>query len=253
MRRRFALDLYLVTDRAMCAARGGLERTVAEAATGGATMVQLRDDDTPATELVELARRLKAVLAPARVPLIVNNRLDVALAAGADGLHVGQADTPPREARARLGPEPILGLSVTDPAQLAAVDPALVDYLGVGPIFATSTKPDAAPAMGLSGLAATRAGTALPIVAIGGIDLSNAAAVVRAGADGVAVVSAICAADDPLAAAVSLLRAVEDAKAGAGLPARGPTAQAGDPPSLVGDGASGHRPEKTIPPGTARR
>ena len=218
MRRRFALDLYLVTDRAMCAARG-LERTVAEAVAGGVTMVQLRDAETPAAEFVELVRRLKAVLAPARVPLIVNNRLDVALAAGADGLHVGQADTPPAEARARLGPDLILGLSVTDPAQLAAVDPALVDYLGVGPIFATATKPDGAPAMGLSGLAATRAGTALPIVAIGGVDATNAAAVIRAGADGIAVVSAICAAGDPLAAAASLLRAVEEAKAGAGLPA----------------------------------
>jgi thiamine-phosphate pyrophosphorylase len=212
MRRLFALDLYLVTDRAMCAAHG-LERTVAEAVAGGVAMVQLRDDETPAAELVELARRLKAVLAPARVPLIVNNRLDVALAAGSDGLHVGQADTPPAEARARLGPEPILGLSVTDPAQLAAVDRALVDYLGVGPIFATSTKPDAAPAMGLSGLAATRAGTGLPIVAIGGIDATNAAAVIRAGADGIAVVSAICAAGDPRSAAAALARTITEAKA----------------------------------------
>jgi thiamine-phosphate pyrophosphorylase len=215
MRRRFALDLCLVTDRALCAARG-LERTVADAVAGGATMVQLRDDETAAPELIELARRLRGILAPAGVPLIVNNRLDVTLAAGAGGLHVGQADAPPAEVRARLGPEPILGLSITDPAQLAAVDPTLVDYLGVGPIFATSTKPEAAPAMGLSGLVATRAGAALPIVAIGGVDATNAAAVIRAGADGVAVVSAICAADDPLAAAASLLRAVEGAKAGAG-------------------------------------
>ena len=213
MRQRFALDLYLVTDGAMCAARG-LERTVAEAVAGGATMVQLRDDDTPAPELIDLARRLKGILAPARVPLIVNNHVDVALAAGADGLHVGQTDTPPAEARARLGPEPILGLSVIDPAQLAAIDPALVDYLGVGPIFATSTKPDAAPAMGFTGFAATRAGTALPIVAIGGIDATNAAAVIRAGADGVAIVSAICAAGDPSSAAVTLARTVKEAKAG---------------------------------------
>jgi thiamine-phosphate pyrophosphorylase len=253
MRRRFALDLYFVTDRAMCGTRGGLERTVAEAVAGGVTVVQLRDDETPAPELVELARRLKGILAPARVPLVVNNRLDVALAAGADGLHVGQADTSPPAARIRLGPDLILGLSVTDPAQLAAVDPALVDYLGVGPVFGTSTKPDAAPAMGLAGLAATCAGTALPIVAIGGIDLSNAAAVVRAGADGVAVVSAICAAGDPLAAAASLLRAVEEAKAGVGLPARAPAAQVGNPPSLVGDGESDRWRKKTIPPGTARR
>lgn len=211
MTRGFAPDLYLVTDRAMCAARG-IERTVAEAVAGGVTMVQLRDDKTPTPELIELARRLKGILAPAGVPLVVNNRLDVALGADADGLHVGQADTPPAEARARLGPDPILGLSVTDPAQLAAVDSALVHYLGVGPIFATSTKPDAAPAMGLSGLAATRAGTALPIIAIGGIDATNAAAVIRAGADGIAAVSAICAAGDPSSAAVALARTIRDAK-----------------------------------------
>ncbi|HEX6015948.1 MAG TPA: thiamine phosphate synthase [Geminicoccaceae bacterium] len=211
MTRGFAPDLYLVTDRAMCAARG-IERTVAEAVAGGVTMVQLRDDKTPTPELIELAQRLKGILAPAGVPLVVNNRLDVALGADADGLHVGQADTPPAEARARLGPDPILGLSVTDPAQLAAVDSALVHYLGVGPIFATSTKPDAAPAMGLSGLAATRAGTALPIIAIGGIDATNAAAVIRAGADGIAAVSAICAAGDPSSAAVALARTIRDAK-----------------------------------------
>jgi thiamine-phosphate pyrophosphorylase len=211
MTRGFAPDLYLVTDRAMCAARG-IERTVAEAVAGGVTMVQLRDDKTPTPELIELARRLKGILAPAGVPLVVNNRLDVALGADADGLHVGQADTPPAEARARLGPDPILGLSVTDPAQLAAVDSALVHYLGVGPIFATSTKPDAAPAMGLSGLAATRAGTALPIIAIGGIDATNAAAVIRAGADGIAAVSAICAAGDPSSAAIALARTIRDAK-----------------------------------------
>jgi thiamine-phosphate pyrophosphorylase len=211
MRGTFAPDLYLVTDRAMCAGLG-IERVVAEAVAGGVTMVQLRDDATPAPDLVDLARRLVALLAPVAVPLIVNNRLDVALAAGAHGLHVGQTDTPPAEARRRLGPGPILGLSITDPAQIAAVDPGAVDYLGVGPIFATSTKPDAAPAMGLAGLAAARAATALPIVAIGGIDAASATAVIRAGADGLAVVSALCAAPDPRAAALRLGRTIAAAK-----------------------------------------
>lgn len=198
--------LYLITDRLLCA-RLGIERVVAEAVAGGVTLVQLRDDATPAPELVGIARRLKAVLAPAGVPLIVNNRLDVALAAGAEGVHVGQADAAPAEARARLGPAAILGLSVTHPSQLAAVDATLVDYLGVGPIFATGTKPDAAPPLGIAGLAAARAATALPIVAIGGIDGGNAAEVARAGADGLAVVSAVCAAADPRAAARRLLLA----------------------------------------------
>ncbi|MEK0082700.1 thiamine phosphate synthase [Benzoatithermus flavus] len=213
MRRRFALDLYLVTDRAMCA-RLGIERVVADAVAGGVTLVQLRDDVTPAAELVAIGRRLKALLAPADVPLIVNNRLDVALACGADGIHVGQSDAPPAEARARLGERAILGLSITDPVQLGSVDPALVDYLGVGPIFATATKEDAAPAMGLAGLAAARAATTLPIVAIGGIAEGNAAEVVRAGADGIAVVSAICAADEPRAAAERLARTVVEARRG---------------------------------------
>lgn len=210
MRRRFALDLYLVTDHAFCAALG-IERVVAEAVAGGVTMVQLRDDDTPTDELIAIARRLGAILAPTGVPLIVNNRVDVAVAAAA-GLHVGQGDLPAVTARARLGAAAILGLSITDPRQLASVDPAIVDYLGVGPIFATATKPDAAPAMGLLGLAAARAGTRLPIVAIGGLDLTNTAAAIRAGADGVAVVSAICADADPRAAARALARTVVDGK-----------------------------------------
>jgi thiamine-phosphate pyrophosphorylase len=211
MRRRFALDLYLVTDRVLCA-RLGIERVVAEAVRGGVTLVQLRDDDTPEGELVEIGRRLKVLLAPSGVPFVVNNRLDVALACGADGAHVGQSDSSPAAARERLGPAALLGLSITDPAQLATVDPGIVDYLGVGPIFATATKPDAAPAMGLAGLAAARAATTLPIVAIGGIAEANAAAIVRAGADGIAVVSAICAAADPRASSERLARAVAQEK-----------------------------------------
>jgi thiamine-phosphate pyrophosphorylase len=207
MTRRFDLSLYLVTDREQCA-RLGIERVVAEAVAGGVTLVQLRDDDTPDAELVEIARRLRAVLEPSRVPLIVNNRIDVALAAGAAGAHVGQADAPPAAARARLGPDAILGLSITHPVQLAAVPPSKVDYLGVGPVFATRTKPDAAPPLGLVGLAATRAATSLPIIAIGGVDHVNAADVLRAGADGIAVVSAICAASDPRVAASRLASAL---------------------------------------------
>lgn len=205
--RRFDLSLYLVTDHVMCASLG-LERVVAEAVAGGVTMVQLRDDDTPVAELIELARRVRSLLEPSGVPLIVNNRLDVTLAAGADGAHVGQGDVHAAEARRRLGPDAILGLSITDPAQLARVDPSLVDYLGVGPVFATATKADAAPAMGLEGLAAVSTATSLPIVAIGGIDHVNAGAVSRAGAAGVAVVSAICAAPDPRHAAAMLAGAV---------------------------------------------
>jgi thiamine-phosphate pyrophosphorylase len=212
VRGKLALDLYLVTNRNLCAARG-IERVVQEAVAGGVTMVQLRDDETPAAGVAELARRLVALLAPAGVPLIVNNRVDVAAASGAAGAHVGQGDAPPAEARGMLGAAAILGLSITDPGQLAAVDPKLVDYLGVGPVFATATKPDAAPAIGTAGLAACRARTALPIVGIGGIDRGNAASVVEAGADGVAVVSAICGAADPAAAARDLVQVMTATKA----------------------------------------
>jgi thiamine-phosphate pyrophosphorylase len=212
VRGKLALDLYLVTDRSLCAARG-IERLVQEAVAGGVTMVQLRDDETPAAELAELARRLVALLAPTGVPLIVNNLVGVAAASGAAGVHVGQGDAPPAEVRGVLGTASFLGLSITEPGQLAAVDPKLVDYLGVGPVFATATKRDAAPAIGTSGLAACRERTALPIVGIGGIDRGNAASVVEAGADGVAVVSAICGAADPAAAARDLARVVTAAKA----------------------------------------
>ena len=213
MRRRFALDLYLVTDRRLCAAQG-VERVVGEAVAGGVTMVQLRDDVTPTAELVGLARRLVGLLAPTGVPLIVNNRIEVAMAAGAAGVHVGQADASPAQVRRRLGAMSLVGLSITAPEQVGAVDPGVVDYLGVGPIFATATKADAAPPMGLDGLAAVRARSPLPIVAIGGIDRGNAAAVIAAGADGIAVVSAVCAAAEPMAAARDLAGLVAGARNG---------------------------------------
>jgi len=207
----FVLDLYLVTDRELCGARG-VEAVVAEAIAGGTTMVQLRDDVTTDAELVVLARRLVALLKPTKVPLIVNNRIEIAVAAGAAGVHVGQSDASPVEARSRLGPSAIVGLSITEAAQLAAIPADAVDYLGVGPLFATATKPDAAPAMGLAGLAEIRPRTRLPIVAIGGLDRANAAAAIAAGADGIAVVSAICAAASPRSAAQELSGLIQAAR-----------------------------------------
>jgi thiamine-phosphate pyrophosphorylase len=194
---RTALDLsvYLVTDRELCGSRGTLE-TVRRAIAAGATIVQMRDPFAKTRVLVEEARALAALLRPAGVPFIVNDRVDVAIAAEADGVHLGQSDMSVGDARALVGPQPIVGLSITSMADLEASDLAGVDYLGVGPVFATATKADAAPAMGLAGLAAVRAACGLPIVAIGGIAVDNAAEVIAAGADGVAVVSAICAAPD---------------------------------------------------------
>ncbi len=215
MSRPFDLTLYLVTDPRLVAARG-LVATVAAAVKGGATIVQLRDPDAHGRALVEQARALKALLAPLRIPLIINDRVDVAVAADADGVHLGQDDMAPADARALLGPERILGLSVGTPAEFAAsnigIDIGVVDYLGVGPVKATGTKKDAGAAIGTSGVTAVRALTRLPIVGIGGIDGALAAEVIRAGADGVAVVSAICAAPDPEHAARALLSAVTAAR-----------------------------------------
>lgn len=196
------LRLHLVTDAALCGPRG-VEAVVAAAVRGGATCVQLREKQLDTRPFVERARALKALLAPLGVPLIINDRLDVALAVGADGVHVGQSDLPPEDVR-RLMPHALIGLSVENPEQVRAAADMPVDYLGVSPAFSTPSKQDTAPALGLEGLRAMRALTDLPLIAIGGIDLNNAAQVLAAGADGLAVVRALCAAPDPAAAAQAL-------------------------------------------------
>lgn len=205
------LRLHLVTDSALCGARG-VAAVVDAAVRGGVTCVQLREKALDTRAFVERARALKALLAPLGVPLIVNDRLDVALACGADGVHVGQTDMPPGDVR-RLMPEALIGLSVETPEQVRAAEHEPVDYLGVSPVFATSTKPEAAAALGLAGLRAMRALTRRPLVAIGGIGILNVADVVAAGADGVAVVSALCAAGDPAAAAAAFRAALAGASA----------------------------------------
>ena len=197
-----ALRLHLVTDSALCGARGML--AVVEAAVrGGVTCVQLREKSLATRAFVERARALKAWLLPLGVPLLINDRVDVALACGADGVHVGQSDMAPEDVR-RLMPGGLIGLSVESLAQLDAAERAPVDYYGISPVFATRSKHDAAPALGLDGLRAIRAGTRRPLVAIGGIDAGNAAQVMAAGADGLAVVSALCSSADPEATARDL-------------------------------------------------
>jgi thiamine-phosphate pyrophosphorylase len=211
MIRPFDLSVYLITDRALSGARGVLE-TVAAAIAGGATMVQLRDPEAKTRALVEEARAIHALTRPAGVPFIVNDRVDVALAAGADGVHVGQADMTVADVRALIGPKPILGLSITSEADLDVSDFRGVDYLGVGPVFQTSTKPDAAPPINAGGLEAIVARTKIPIVAIGGLHAGNAADAITAGAHGIAVVSAICAAPDAEAATRELAEIVKVAR-----------------------------------------
>ena len=207
----FDPTLYLVTDPALGRGRP-LAEIVAQAVRGGVTLVQLRDKAADGRALLEEARALIALLAPHSVPLIVNDRVDVALAAGAAGCHVGQSDLPAAAARALLGEDAILGVSLDAVHQVAAVDPALVDYVAHGPLAPTLTKADAGGPVGAEGLAMVRRLTALPLVAIGGIDAGNAGAAIRAGADGIAVVSAIMAAADPTAASRELRAAIAAAR-----------------------------------------
>ncbi|MBW6392761.1 thiamine phosphate synthase [Billgrantia antri] len=198
------LSLYLVTDPELCA-RQGLVETVVAAVRGGVTVVQLRDKHASDGEMIDQARRLKAALAGSGVPLIINDRLAVALESGADGLHIGQDDGDVAAARSALGEAAILGLSVQNHDQLARLDPARLDYLGFGPVFATTTKRNHATPLGFDGLAALVAASPLPAVAIGGLKAEHARQVHAAGAKGPAVVSAICGQPDPEVAARAFL------------------------------------------------
>lgn len=207
----FDLSLYLVAGSEALAGRD-LVAVVAAAVSGGVTLVQLREKAMASDRMVERARALKAVLAPLGIPLIINDRLEVTLAAAADGLHLGQDDMAPAEARAALGPDKILGVSAGDAEEAAIADPALVDYVGVGPVYPTGSKADAGEAIGLTGLTAMRRLLSLPMVAIGGIQADRAAEVMACGVEGVAVVSAICAAADPEAAARALRRKIDSGR-----------------------------------------
>jgi thiamine-phosphate pyrophosphorylase len=197
-------SLYLVTDRELAGNRP-IEQVVAKAVQGGVSAVQLREKDCSTFEYVALANKIKSIVEHAGVPLIINDRIDVALACHADGVHIGQNDMPYSEARRILGNDVIIGLTVESIEQARIAEQLDADYLGVSTVFATPTKTDTVHEWGLSGLAALRKHSRHMLVAIGGLNNNNIGAVIKAGADGVAVVSAICAAPDPKAAA-SVLR-----------------------------------------------
>jgi thiamine-phosphate pyrophosphorylase len=195
--------LYLVTDTPE-RYQGGLLAGVEAAVAGGASIVQYRAITGTRRQLYETARALHNLLRPRGVPLIINDQVDLALAIDAEGVHVGQNDLPVEIVRQMIGPKKLLGLSITAAAQLDAIPAKTVDYLGIGPVFPTISKDDAAPALGLEQLAWLTARTTLPVVAIGGISLENAAAVFATGVAGLAVVSALSLVTDPSAAARSL-------------------------------------------------
>lgn len=197
---RKQLKLYLVTDRPLSLGRE-LDWIVAEAVRGGTTMVQLREKEADTRDFVALGLKLKELLTPLGVPLIINDRIDVALAVDADGVHIGQSDMPYDIARRLLGPDKIVGLSAECMDDVLAANRLDIDYVAVSPVYGTPTKTDTSAPFGLDGLRRAVELTRHPSVAIGGMNERTAPEVFATGVDGIAVVSAICSAPDPCEAA----------------------------------------------------
>ncbi|MFC7325214.1 thiamine phosphate synthase [Halorubrum rutilum] len=204
---------YLVTQGSRSAGRD-TEAIVEAALDGGVDAVQLREKGVSDAERYELGRRLRELTADAGVPLLVNDRVDIAGAVDADGVHLGQSDLPVAVARERLGEEAVVGRSTSTVGEARAAAEAGADYVGVGAVYGTGTKdvPDAKDGIGTDRIREIAEAVDLPVIGIGGIDADNAGAVAAAGATGVAVVSAITAADDPRAATAALREVVDDAR-----------------------------------------
>ena len=196
--------IYLVTDQKACHGRP-LESIVLDAVKAGVSCVQLREKDIGTRLFLQKALALKSILKPAGIPLIINDRVDIALAAKADGVHIGQSDMPYEHTRRLMGPKAIIGLSVETWEDVTKAQDLDVDYLGVSPVFSTPTKTDTKTPWGLGGLEKIKDYSCHPLVAIGGLDISNVQKVINAGADAIAVVSAICSANDSFDAAKQLV------------------------------------------------
>mgnify|MGYP005814989463 CR=1 FL=1 len=207
-------SLYLVTDSALAMGRPLLD-VVRAAVEGGVTCVQVREKDLPARAYIERLLAVRPLLGERGIPLFVNDRVDVALAVEADGVHLGQTDLPLGMARRLVADRLLIGVSCETVQDAIDAERGGADYVSVSPVFATPTKADTAPALGLDGVRAVRRAVRVPVVAIGGITAANAADVIRAGADGICVVSAIVSASDPRAAAAALRQIVERARHGA--------------------------------------
>lgn len=205
------LSLYLVTDRSLSLERP-IKNIVELAVRGGVTMVQLREKECSSREFYNLAIELKQCLKPHNIPLIINDRLDIALACDAEGLHIGQSDIPYPIARKILGENKIIGLSVESIQDTLEANNLDIDYIGISPVFNTQTKTDTAPALGLEGIRQIMAISKHPSVGIGGINRTNAADIISAGANGIAVVSAIMSAQNPQLAAQDLKTIIDSQK-----------------------------------------
>lgn len=209
----FDLSLYLVLDPDLCQQHSMIE-TAREAVAGGATIVQLRHKLVSTQERIALARALIDTLRGTGAKVVMNDDVTAAVEAGVDGLHIGQGDMTPALAREHIGSQMILGLSVNTENAAHLVDPAIVDYVGVGPVFATPTKPDHEKPLGFDGLARVIAASPVPTVAIGGLKQHYIQSVFDAGADGIAVVSAICGTPDPRHAAHDLWAQIRSCRLG---------------------------------------
>ena len=188
--------IYLVTDRKLVRDKS-IQDVIFQAIKGGVSMVQIREKEISTRTFIKEAQEIKKLIEPFDVPLIINDRVDVALAIGADGVHIGQQDIPYPFVRKILGEDAIIGLSVETLQQVQEAEDYNVAYLGVSSIFPTNTKINKNQIWGLEGLKKVRASSHHSLIAIGGINLSNAASVFDVGADGIAVVSAICSAENP--------------------------------------------------------
>ena len=211
MRNEFDLSLYLVTDRGLSLGRS-LKEVLEMALKGGVTMVQIREKEASTREFIGEVLNIKVLLKRYNVPLIINDRVDVALATDADGVHLGQNDMPWRMARRLLGPDKIIGLSVESADQIEEANAADIDYIGISPVFATPTKKELTKGLGLNGTAHITKLSRHPAVAIGGINQENAREVLQTGVDGISVVSAICSAPDPEKASRELLEIITTKK-----------------------------------------
>ena len=211
MKPTFDLSLYLVTDRPLAQGRD-MGWIVREAVAGGVTMVQLREKDCSTAEFIALARELKSTLQPLGIPLIINDRVDVALAVDADGVHIGQSDMPYETARALLGRDKIIGLSVETMDEVLAANALDVDYIGISPVYATPTKTDTFAPFGLEGIEEVMRLTRHRCVAIGGMNRGTIGNVIARGVEGVAVVSAIMRAEFPRQASAELAKIIREKK-----------------------------------------
>lgn len=213
MKKQLDLTLYLVLDPQLCGGIQGMLNTTKIAIENGVTTVQLRSEqELSGKDWYHAAMQLKHLLKDTPVPLLINDHVDIALAIDADGVHIGQRDLPVAVTRQLIGANKWLGFSVSNQQQLDAVEWKLVDYLGIGPIFPTSTKKDAASAIGTAQLAELVKLKQCPAVAIGGIGLSNVTEVIKTSIEGVAVVSAICGQADIANASQSLLTKIQQAR-----------------------------------------